>query len=127
MTLARKTMIEKLHTAWPAPSDWMVALAKAVDQRGPTKKIAAILGCSPSLISAAINGSYNGDLKHIEKSVRQSLMRSSVDCPVLGEITGEKCSAHQRTKTVAATNPQTVRLFRACRNGCAHSSLQVIS
>jgi len=123
MTRAKKSMSEKLTAAWgETPAPWMVALAAAADDRG-AKLVAASIGYSPSLISAVVNGSYNGSLQHVEKAVREALMRGVVGCPVMGEITGEKCASLQRRK-LAATNPQAVRLFRACRSGCPNSSIK---
>ena len=128
MTAIQKTRVEKLTDAWGTyPEDWMLVLAQETDRRGSAREVAEIIGYSPSIISAVINGSYNGTYRHIEQAVRETLMRLSVECPVLGNISGEKCSGHQRVKTVTATNPQTVRLFRACRSGCPHSSLKVTS
>ena len=126
MTRAIKTMREKLTAAWgDAPDAWLVALADAADDRG-TRPVAESIGYSPSLISAVVNGSYNGKHHHVEKAVRETLMRGVVGCPVLGEITGEKCAGKQRLK-LAATNPQAVRLFKACRSGCPNSSVKVAS
>ncbi len=123
MTRASKTMLEKLADAYgEKPEAWLTALAAAADERG-TKDVAVSIGYSPSLISAVVNGSYNGKTVHVEKAVREALMRGVVGCPVLEEITGEKCASIQRRK-LAATNPQAVRLFRACRNGCPHSSIK---
>jgi len=126
MTRTVKTMREKLTAAWGEnPAAWLVALADAADERG-TKPVAESIGYSPSLISAVVNGSYNGQLKHVEKAVREALLRGVVGCPVLGEITGEKCAIYQRRK-LAATNPAAIRLFKACRSGCKNSSLKVAS
>lgn len=123
MTRVVKTMREKLNAAWGEnPDAWLVALAVAADERG-TKAASESIGYSPSLISAVVNGSYNGKYHHVEKAVREALMRGVVGCPVMGEITGEKCAALQRRK-LAATNPQSVRLFRACRSGCPNSSVK---
>lgn len=126
MTHSLKTMRAKLDAAWGEnPAAWLIALAEAADARG-TKPVAESIGYSPSLISAVVNGSYNGQLKHVEKAVREALMRGVVGCPVLGEITGEKCASYQRRK-LAATNPQAIRLFKACRSGCKNSSLKAAS
>ncbi len=126
MTRTAKTMREKLTAAWGEyPASWLVALAEAADERG-TKSVAESIGYSPSLISAVVNGSYNGKLLHVEKAVREALMRGIVGCPVLGEINGEKCALIQRRK-LAATNPASIRLFKACRNGCPNSSVRAAS
>ena len=126
MTRNVKTMREKLVKAWGEnPEAWLIALADAADDRG-TKPVAESIGYSPSLISAVVNGSYNGKYHHVEKAVREALMRGVVGCPVMGEITGEKCAGYQRRK-LAATNPAAIRLFKACRSGCPNSSLKVTS
>lgn len=113
----------KLYDAWgDNPEAWLLALADAADERG-SKAVAVSIGYSPSLISAVVNGSYNGSFHHVEKAVRETLMRGVVGCPVLGEITGEKCAALQRRK-LSATNPLAVQVYKACRNGCSNSSLK---
>jgi len=45
-----------------------------------------------------------------------------VDCPALGELSKQKCLEHQsRPLKFATANPFTVRMWRACRNGCPNS------
>lgn len=49
-------------------------------------------------------------------------MHATVACPVAGELRMHHCLQNQRMP-FAATNPQRVRLYRACRAGCPHSRL----
>ncbi|GLQ20474.1 transcriptional regulator [Algimonas porphyrae] len=112
--------LEKARAAWKTLPDWVEVLAGAVDGEGSTGDVASRIGYSPSSISGVINRSYTGRLVHIETAVRQTLMRGSVSCPVMGIITGERCNKAQREKLVP-TNPIKVRLYKACRNGCPNA------
>ena len=61
----------------------------------------------------------------VEQAVRGALMDGTVECPGLAqEIAGHDCLEWQkRARKLRATSPLAVRMFRACRSGCAHSRL----
>lgn len=104
--------------------DWIKVLAKACDKSGTVRPVAVRIGYSHSTVSAVINGCYPGNLDKIETAVKSCLMDSVVTCPVLGTIASEKCLGIQRRKTLSATDPTTVKLWRACRSGCPNSGVK---
>ena len=104
LTVARK---------WGAhPPAWVVALAEACDLSSQGR-IAVRLGVSATVVNQALQNVYAGRLDRVEQRVRGELMRETVQCPVLGEITKRECLDHQ-SRPYEATNPMRVRLFQAC-------------
>jgi DNA-binding transcriptional regulator YdaS (Cro superfamily) len=100
-------------------ADWISELRAACD--GSTQKaIAARIGYSATVVNQVLLGKYKGDLLRIKSAVEGALMQHEVECPVCGLIPRERCIAHQR-RPFTATNPASVRLFRACRGDCPHS------
>ena len=81
---------------------------------------------SEALISQVLNGKYAGQTARLQRLVEGYYMGLSVVCPVLGEITRDRCD-HQQRLPFAATNPVRVALFRACRTGCPHSTLEELA
>lgn len=102
--------------------DWVAALAAETEKLGE-KAVAKVVGYSPSVIYEVIRCRYGGSYSRVEASVRQTIMRVVVKCPIAGEITGGACTEHQR-RPYSSSNPTRVALYRACRNGCPHSSLK---
>ena len=98
--------------------DWLRALRRAVERDG-MKKVAQQLGRSKGGISDVLNGKYGASTKRIEERVRGALMNKRIECPQLGEIPPGTCQDWQ-DKPFAATNPERVQMYRACRNGCRH-------
>lgn len=78
------------------------------------RTVGAKIGYSSATVSLVLKGTYKGDLKAVEKAVTLKLMRSSIPCPVLGEITASDCSGHQ-AKPFTSASSASVRLYRACR------------
>lgn len=103
---------------------WILALAAACDKAGTVRPVAERLGYSHSAVSAAINGSYPGNLEKIRIAVVSCLMGYEVTCPVLGKIQSEKCLGIQRRRALTATDPTAVQLWRACRSGCPNSGVK---
>lgn len=101
--------------------DWISELAAACERLGQ-KEVAKRIGYSPSVISQVLNNKYPGDLDRVQAQIEGVLMKRVVDCPVLGEITLDVCRGHQKRK-FSTTNPMRVQMYRACRNGCPHSTL----
>jgi transcriptional regulator with XRE-family HTH domain len=111
---------EIIQQAWNGQApDWIVALAYAADKGMSRRRLAEIIGYSPAAISQVLSGKYKGSFDKLAASVRRALMNDAVQCPILGEISGERCLAEQR-KPLAATSGMRVRLWRACRN-CEHN------
>ncbi|TGG92507.1 XRE family transcriptional regulator [Natronospirillum operosum] len=103
-------------------SDWMEVLREECKHTSQNR-MAQRLGVSSSMVSQALKGVYPGDLSKLQRRVEGELMGSSVNCPVLGEISTRECLDCQR-RPFAATNAQRVRLYRACRSGCPNSQLE---
>jgi transcriptional regulator with XRE-family HTH domain len=76
-------------------------------------EVARRISRSPSAITQILKGSYQGDPTIILTLVEEVFGKSTVQCPILGEITLGRC-AENRKREFAATNPTRVRLFRTC-------------
>lgn len=100
---------------------WIEVLAQECE-RTSGNQVSKKIGLSAALISQVLNGKYPGDLNRVKNIVEGALMQYKVHCPVLGEITKDKCVFHQ-SREMAATNPQRLMLYRACRSGCPNSQL----
>jgi len=108
--------------AWGDPlPDWIAALAGECD-RTTQKAAGSRIGYSAGVVNAVLKRAYKGDYTAVEQSVRGALMAATVNCPVLGELTTDRCLQQQR-QPFAAHNPQRIALWRACRTGCAHSRI----
>lgn len=103
-------------------SSWVEAL-RAECARTSQARTARRLGISASTVNQVLNGTYKADAARIEERIRGELMNERVLCPVMGEISKRKCVDVQALP-FAATNPQRVALYKACRSGCPHSSLR---
>lgn len=100
--------------AWGTnPPDWIMALAKACDESASQGKVAACLGISAAVVNQALGNSYRGRMHTVEARVRGELMKETVSCPVLGEISRRDCLDHQKRK-FRAINPLRVMLHQAC-------------
>ena len=99
--------------------DWVEILAEECDRTSQARTGRAV-GYSNGAINAVLKNTYKGDVGSVEEAVRGKLMAKSVECPVDGEITTNICIKSQRQPLLATSNRR-VRLFRACRGGCAHS------
>ncbi|MFQ5776170.1 MAG: transcriptional regulator [Kiloniellaceae bacterium] len=95
---------------------WLEALAAAARIRGQAAA-ARRIGYRPSVVSQVLNGTYKGNETAVRRAVEGALMGAVVSCPVLGEIPAHRCATIQR-QAFAATTPERVRLYRACRAGC---------
>jgi len=99
---------------WGAhPPEWIVALAEACD-RSSQGKVGDQLGVSSTQINQALHNNYAGRLDKLEQRVRGELMRATVVCPVLGEISTRKCLDEQ-LRPFSSTNSLRLQLFRACK------------
>lgn len=112
----------RAREAWgEALPDWVDVLAEECDLRS-ARVVAKRIGYSDAVVSAVLGCKYRGDLGKVEAKVRGALMGEIVHCPVLDEITKDRCIAEQGRK-FAATSSTRAKLFRACRAGCEHSRL----
>lgn len=100
-----------------ASVSWIDRMAEEC-ARSSQKAVADRIGYSATVVNQLLKGKYKGDLVAIEAAFRGAYMRLTVECPVLGTLPANECLEHQKLP-FAATNPQRVRLFRACRE-CKH-------
>ncbi|WP_198287487.1 hypothetical protein [Photobacterium marinum] len=105
-------------------SEWIDALRRECE-KASYRKVADKLGVSPTKVNQVVNGKYPSEsgLESLRQRFESAFLKRTVHCPVLGEITIDKCLFHQN-REFAATNPQRVMLYRACRSGCGHSKLE---
>lgn len=117
--------IASARAAWGdlAP-DWIICLAEECDRAQSQRRVGDLIGYSATVINQVIKNAYKGDLAKIEGVVRGRFMGAIVDCPVLGEISKDRCLNFQSQRLDAVgVNPDRVKLYRACRAGCAQSRL----
>jgi len=114
MTL--ETPIEKARRCWGEKlPDWVAGLAQQCMARSQNQ-VAKQMGYSASLVSAVIAARYPGDLSRVEDIYRGVFEAKTVDCPVLGTLSTERCR-HWRARSgrLIPTNSLNVSMFRACR------------
>ncbi|MEE2025059.1 hypothetical protein [Alkalimonas mucilaginosa] len=92
---------------------WLELLNQKVDELG-RRKVEAALGISKTTLSQVLNEKYPGNLENIAAKVTEAYSTERVSCPVLGDITVQRCATEQ-AKPFAATNPQRIRLWKACQ------------
>lgn len=92
--------------------EWLAVLAAACAAKSQ-KSVAARLGVSATVVNQVLKGKYQGNTDRIRGLVEAVLMRRTVLCPVLGEISAEDCLRHQK-RPFTPVNPTFVRLFRQC-------------
>ncbi|TVP15367.1 hypothetical protein AYI87_06790 [Shewanella sp. KCT] len=100
-------------------SKWQQILAEKAKEQGQ-KRVANTLGVSKTVISQLINQCYPGDMQRMQKLVEGAYMHSTVICPIMGEIPLHQCDKHQNN--TVTSNPIKLRIYRACRGGCPHST-----
>lgn len=108
----------RAHWGESAP-DWLLILAENCDSSSQ-KKVGEEIGYSSTVVNQVLKGRYTGDLTAVEKAVRGAYLNATVLCPVLGDLPVNRCLQHQR-QPYANTNRLRVRLYIACRSGCAHA------
>ena len=96
-------------------TDPRVLLQKAVAAHGQAA-VARALGYSASAVCQVLSGTYGGSLDNLLLRVAEVYGDGTVHCPVMGEVPLSRC-AEERRKPFCASNPQRVRLWRACQ-GC---------
>ncbi|MDK2955383.1 MAG: hypothetical protein PWQ57_879 [Desulfovibrionales bacterium] len=111
----RVSAVTTAQSAWgvDAPA-WVLALAGRVDALGSQRAAAAEIGYSAAAVNLVLAGKYRGALDNIAAQVRGSIMSAAVICPVLGEITKERCE-QERTRPFAAASAMRVQLWRECK------------
>lgn len=108
---------DRARLAWTPggaePPDWVLTLADACDKTSQGQ-VAKRLGISAAVVNQVLGCSYRGRSDRVEQRVRGELMRKTVVCPVLGEISVRDCLDHQ-TRRYCPTNRVRVQLFKACK------------
>lgn len=98
---------------------WYKALVAEVDRTSQVR-VAKRLRISGSTVNQLLKGTYPSDVARMKSRIEGELLNKTVHCPVLGEISTRRCQDEQ-ARPFAATNPQRVAVYMACRNGCPHS------
>lgn len=96
-------------------TDAAALLKRAVDANGQSA-VAQAIGYSASAVCQALAGKYGGSLDNMLQRVAEVYGNGTVRCPVMGDVLLSRC-AEERRKPFCASNPQRVRLWRACQ-GC---------
>ena len=104
------------HWGADAPQ-WVKKLASACDDESQAA-VARKIRKSASLVNMVLKNRYTGDLKGLESRVNAAFSKVTVQCPIIGSISGETCLQHQ-AKPYNPGNHIAVRLFKACR-GCPY-------
>jgi DNA-binding transcriptional regulator YdaS (Cro superfamily) len=107
----------KSNTARELSAEALQALQRACDQGvgGSQVKAAAQLGVSSATVNQLLKGRYPGDVGRMETKIRGELLRETVACPVMGDLSKRSCLDYQR-QPYAPTNPQRARLYKACQS-----------
>lgn len=124
MSPTRKKAVDTAQAAWAELGgcpDWIIVLAEECD-RTSQRQVAVRIGYSAGAVNQVLAAKYKAPLGRIEQAVRGAYLSAVVDCPAAGEIAADRCLEIQR-QPWAATNPQRVRLYTACRSGCTHSRI----
>ena len=102
-----------------ADAEWFTALTDAVAATSQAA-VAKRIGEKGSTLNQVLHGKYKGRVDLFAQRIEGKLLGKTVDCPGAGdEISRDRCAEYQQ-KPPAATNPQAVRIYHACRNGCAN-------
>ncbi|MGF1689318.1 helix-turn-helix domain-containing protein [Photobacterium japonica] len=104
--------------------NWLEALKAELNKDEVTQnKLARDLGISSSMLSQVVRGIYPGNTDTLQARVEGRLMDYTVQCPVKGCIRRDECLDHQK-KPFSSANRERVKIHRACRSGCPHSTLE---
>lgn len=93
---------------------WLTLLKQKVDALG-RRQVEADTGMSKTTLSMVLNDKYLGNLSNIESQVIAAYTNITINCPVLGDIAVKRCNTEQ-IKGFSPSNPQRIRLFKACAN-----------
>lgn len=120
----RHDNLDKARACWGDPMpEWVEALAEACDA-GTQTAVGKKLGYSGAVVSLVLSNKYGaGDMEKFEGVVRGALMAQTVDCPVLQDISRDRC-LHWQERPFSTTSGNAVRMYHACRSGCPHSRLK---
>lgn len=95
-------------------SEWVRELREACAAKDSSQAaVARRIGYSTTVVNQVLKGTYKGDLTSVQRAVEGALMGATVECPVLGELSRQRCIEYQRAG-FRITNPMRVALSRAC-------------
>lgn len=103
-----------------ADDERLALVHRAVLEEGSQAKVAVKVGYSTATISQLMSGSYKGSTEAVLVRFEEVYGSRIVECPLLGEIRLANC-VKERRRPFSATNPQRVRMYRACRH-CEHNT-----
>lgn len=92
---------------------WKDVLKQACKEQTQAQ-IATLIGYSPATVSLVLNGEYKGNEENVKDAVEKHLLKVTVDCPILGEITKLDCGGY-RQRPFSSASRQSVELFKACK------------
>ncbi|WP_126456702.1 transcriptional regulator [Sulfuriflexus mobilis] len=116
--------VERAKDSWGDEVPYWVAIMAEQCDHSSQKRVADKIGYSPAVVSNVLANKYSGDLGAVEQSVNGALLMATVNCPVVGTLKAHHCLENQR-RNFSLSNPQRVRLYKACRSGhCPHSRLK---
>lgn len=109
--------MKRATEAWGKVPEWVIAIVNACDAPNASQnKVARQLGYSGAVISQVIVNRYLGDMDAVQRQARMHLMKSTVVCPALGEITEIACLGwREEAQELQSSSPTRVRMFTACR------------
>ncbi len=95
---------------------WLKILRQNIKQKGP-KQVCKELDYSRATINRCINNKYEKPGAVAARVMAIYGNNGKVPCPVLGEITPQKCAdhyGHAKAVGLKVGNPDTMRLHKAC-------------
>lgn len=108
---------------------WIQVL-KAECDKSSQSKVAGLLRKSsgdnfpsPTVINQVIKDKYPGRTDRLKALVEGVYMEGKVTCPIMGDMSSDRCVEIQ-SRDFAPVNHQWVKLYKACRNGCPHSTIK---
>ncbi len=102
--------------------DWIEVLANEANRR-TQRSAAGRLGYTGAVLSAVFAKKYKGNMANVEARTRGALMGLTVVCPVVGEISRDRCLDEQKMGLTGASSLR-ARIYRACRGGCPQSQIK---
>lgn len=91
-------------------------MLRAECARTTQRAVAERLGVSQSVVNQTLRGKYRGRLDRLEQRVRGELMRQTIECPVLGDLSRLRCQDIQEAQRRASWVNNDVR--RALAGSC---------
>jgi hypothetical protein len=95
---------------------WLDILKKEIEGKG-VGQVAKELGIGFSTVQLVIRDQYPASTDNIEKKVMKIYGGRGIHCPVLGDITPDKCAEKwglAKRIGYKAGNPENIRLYHEC-------------